>query len=228
MIRLIQKVKNNSKNSIKINSKFVRLTPPLLQAVLSMLLLSTVWKFKDFLSSVRFYVKSILDNLEVLNLPFFGNFRGSEVFFLRKTRFFSWLPNQVFCLCTFKSLCRNYLSQYFSLYFSICFFLNFYLFFFRFGHFGFLLELFTMELFYLQPNYLILIMMFVYQMDNLQLKELLNQNAQFTFVSKYRLFTKKNLCTSLDLRTSSELYQTKKFSTLTSVLHSFKSLPSFD
>ena len=87
MIRLIQKVKNNSKNSIKINSKFVRLTPPLLQAVLSMLLLSTVWKFKDFLSSVRFYVKSILDNLEVLNLPFFATLGVLKFFFWGKPDF---------------------------------------------------------------------------------------------------------------------------------------------
>ena len=30
--------------------------------------LNTMWKFQDF--SIRFYVKSILENLEVLNLPF--------------------------------------------------------------------------------------------------------------------------------------------------------------
>ena len=100
MIRLIQKVKNNSKNSIKINSKFVRLTPPLLQAVLSMLLLSTVWKFKDFLSSVRFYVKSILDNLEVLNLPFFATLGVLKFFFEE---------NQIFLVITKPSL----LSMYF-------------------------------------------------------------------------------------------------------------------
>ena len=32
---------------------------------------TTVWKFQDFLS-VRYYVKSILNNLEVQKLPFFA------------------------------------------------------------------------------------------------------------------------------------------------------------
>ena len=35
------------------------------------------WKFKSFLS-FRFYVKSILQNLDVTKMPFFCNFRGSE------------------------------------------------------------------------------------------------------------------------------------------------------
>ena len=34
-------------------------------------------KFRIFLT-LRFYVKSIMENLELVRLPVFGNFRGSE------------------------------------------------------------------------------------------------------------------------------------------------------